>query len=539
MRKRRLGRSNLEVSALGLGCMGMSYGYGPAADKQEMIALIRAAVERGVTFFDTAEVYGPFTNEELVGEALAPFRGQVVIATKFGFKLDPTGKPGSRAWTAGRSTSEQVAEASLERLKVDAIDLFYQHRVDPDVPIEDVAGAVKELIREGKVKHFGLSEAGVQTIRRAHAVQPVTALQSEYSLWWREPEAEVLPTLEELGIGFVPFSPLGKGFLTGKIDEKTTFDSSDFRNIVPRFTPEARKANQALVDLLGEIAAAEEGDAGPDRARLAAGAEALDRSDPRHDEASSPGGESRCDLGRTDVRRSPRDRQRRLTDRGAGGPVSRTPAEAGRALSATRRGSGMRVGILGSGLMGGKLGTIFARAGHEVVFSYARSDRKLKRLAREARGSARAGTPGEAARDADALLLAVHWSRVDDVLKQAGDLSGKVVVTCSLPMNADDTKLAVAHTSSGAEQLQKKLRRAHVVAAFGTVPSEVLFDVFEARRKAARPSLVYCGDHEDARDVAADADPRRGLRSGGRRAAADGPIHRAVLAARRAARVRG
>jgi len=247
-----LGNSNLEVSALGLGCMGMSFGYGPAADKQEMISLIRSAVERGVTFFDTAEVYGPFTNEELVGEALAPFRGQVVIATKFGFKLGPKGE--QMGLDSRPEHIKEVAEGSLKRLKVDAIDLFYQHRVDPDVPIEEVAGAVKELIREGKVKHFGLSEAGVQTIRRAHAVQPVTALQSEYSLWWRDPEAEVLPTLEELGIGFVPFSPLGKGFLTGKIDENTTFDSSDFRNIVPRFTPEARKANQALVDLLGEIA---------------------------------------------------------------------------------------------------------------------------------------------------------------------------------------------------------------------------------------------------------------------------------------------
>jgi aryl-alcohol dehydrogenase-like predicted oxidoreductase len=254
MQKRKLGNSNLEVSAIGLGCMGMSFGYGPAADRQEMISLIRSAVERGVTFFDTAEVYGPFTNEELVGEALAPFRGQVVIATKFGFK---PASDGEGRWSELDSRPEhikQVAEASLERLKVEAIDLFYQHRVDPDVQIEDVAGAVKDLIQEGKVKHFGLSEAGVQTIRRAHAVQPVTALQSEYSLWWREPEAEVLPTLEELGIGFVPFSPLGKGFLTGKIDESTTFDSSDFRNIVPRFTPEARKANQAFVDLLGTVA---------------------------------------------------------------------------------------------------------------------------------------------------------------------------------------------------------------------------------------------------------------------------------------------
>jgi aryl-alcohol dehydrogenase-like predicted oxidoreductase len=250
MQKRRLGDSTLEVSALGLGCMGMSFGYGPAGDRQEMISLLRAAVERGVTFFDTAEAYGPFTNEALVGDALAPFRGQVSIATKFGFTFEPGGQRGLDSRPAH---IKEVAEASLKRLKVDAIDLFYQHRVDPSVPIEDVAGAVKDLIHEGKVKHFGLSEAGVRTIRRAHAVQPVTALQSEYSLWWREPEADVLPTLEELGIGFVPFSPLGKGFLTGKIDESTTFDSSDFRNIVPRFTPEARKANQALVDLLRRI----------------------------------------------------------------------------------------------------------------------------------------------------------------------------------------------------------------------------------------------------------------------------------------------
>ena len=250
MKKRKLGKSNLEVSALGLGCMGMSFGYGPAADKQEMISLIRAAVERGVTFFDTAEVYGPFTNEELVGEALAPFRKQVVIATKFGFDLAAFPGLDSRP-----EHIKQVAEASLKRLKIDAIDLFYQHRVDPNVPIEDVAGAVKDLIREGKVKHFGLSEAGAKTIRRAHAVQRVTAVQSEYSLWTRGPEAEVLPTLEELGIGFVPYSPLGKGFLTGKMNENTTFDSSDFRNILPRFTPEARKANQALVELLGTIAA--------------------------------------------------------------------------------------------------------------------------------------------------------------------------------------------------------------------------------------------------------------------------------------------
>ena len=254
MQKRRLGKIGPEVSALGLGCMGMSFSYGPAADKKEMISLLRTAVERGVTFYDTAEVYGPFTNEQLVGEALAPFRGRVVIATKFGFKLDPKGGP---QWVGLDSRPEhvkQVAESSLQRLKIDAIDLFYQHRVDPDVPIEDVAGAVKDLIREGKVKHFGLSEAGAKTIRRAHAVQPVTAVQSEYSLWTRGPEAEVLPILEELGIGFVPYSPLGKGFLTGKIDENTKFDSTDFRNTLPRFTPEARKANQALIDLLGRIA---------------------------------------------------------------------------------------------------------------------------------------------------------------------------------------------------------------------------------------------------------------------------------------------
>jgi aryl-alcohol dehydrogenase-like predicted oxidoreductase len=253
MQKRKLGKSNLEVSALGLGCMGLSFGFGPAVDKKEGIALIRAAVERGVTFFDTAEVYGAFTNEELVGEALAPLRDQVVIATKFGFKIDPT--TGQQAGLDSRPEHiKEVAEASLKRLKTNVIDLFYQHRVDPNVPIEDVAGAVKELIQQGKVKHFGLSEAGVRTIRRAHAVQPVTALQSEYSLWWREPEKEVIPTLEELGIGFVPFSPLGKGFLTGKINEETTFDKNDFRNIVPRFTPEARKANQAFVDLLRRIA---------------------------------------------------------------------------------------------------------------------------------------------------------------------------------------------------------------------------------------------------------------------------------------------
>jgi len=253
MQKRKLGKSNLEVSALGLGCMGMSMSYGPPRDKQQMISLLHAAVDRGITFFDTAEVYGPFTNEELVGEALAPYRAQVVIATKFGFKIDPK----ERRQVGLDSRPEHIreaAEGSLKRLKTDVIDLYYQHRVDPNVPIEDVAGAVKDLIHQGKVKHFGLSEAGVQTIRRAHAVQPVTALQNEYSLWFREPEKDVLPTVEELGIGFVPYSPLGRGFLTGKINENTTFDSSDFRNKLPRFTAQARKANQAVVDLLGKIA---------------------------------------------------------------------------------------------------------------------------------------------------------------------------------------------------------------------------------------------------------------------------------------------
>ena len=252
MHKRKLGKSNLEVSALGLGCMGMSFGYGPAKDKADMISLIRAAVDLGVTFFDTAEVYGPFTNEELVGEALAPMRAQVVIATKFGFQFDEAGKQAGLNSRPGHI--KQVADASLKRLRTGVIDLFYQHRVDPSVPIEDVAGAVKDLIHAGKVKHFGLSEAGVQTIRRAHAVQPVTALQSEYSLWWREPEAEIMPVLEELGIGFVPFSPLGKGFLTGKIDENTAFDTTDFRKTVPRFAPEARKANRAFVNALETIA---------------------------------------------------------------------------------------------------------------------------------------------------------------------------------------------------------------------------------------------------------------------------------------------
>ena len=251
MQKRKLGKSNLEVSAIGLGCMGMSFSYGPPKDKQEMISLVQAAVERGVTFFDTAEVYGPFTNEELVGEALAPMRERVAIATKFGFKFGPKGE--QIGLDSRPEHIKQVADASLKRLRTNVIDLFYQHRVDPGVPIEDVAGAVKELIHQGKVKHFSLSEPGVQTIRRAHAVQPVTAVQSEYSLWWREPEAEVLPTLEELGIGFVPFSPLGRGFLTGKMNENTTFDSTDLRNTLPRFTPEALKVNQALIELLGKI----------------------------------------------------------------------------------------------------------------------------------------------------------------------------------------------------------------------------------------------------------------------------------------------
>jgi aryl-alcohol dehydrogenase-like predicted oxidoreductase len=259
MQKRKLGKSGLEVSALGLGCMGMSFSYGPPKDKQEMTALIRAAVERGITFFDTAEVYGPFTNEELVGESLAPFRKQVVIATKFGFdlspNLDPRGMKGAPGLNSRPEHIKEAVEGSLKRLKVDVIDLLYQHRVDLNVPIEEVAGAVKDLIHQGKVKHFGLSEAGVQTVRRAHAVQPLVALQSEYSLWWRRPEAEMIPTLEELGIGFVPYSPLGKGYLTGKIDENARFDSSDFRSTLPRFTPEALKANQALIDLLGLIAA--------------------------------------------------------------------------------------------------------------------------------------------------------------------------------------------------------------------------------------------------------------------------------------------
>src|SRR3954447_26889836 len=281
MKKRTLGKSGLEVSALGFGCMGLSFGFGPATEKNEGIKVIRAAYDGGVTFFDTAEAYGPFTNEELVGDALAPVRDKVVVATKFGFENGvPSQGPNSKP-----ERIRAVAEAALKRLKISVIDLFYQHRVDPSVPIEEVAGTVRDLIQEGKVKHFGLSEPGVQTIRRAHAVQPVTAVQSEYSLWWRSPEAEVLPTLEKLGIGFVPFSPLGKGFLTGKIDENTTFDSSDFRNIVPRFTPEARKANQVLVDLLGEIAARKQATSAQVAIAWLLAQKPGDRADPRHHEA--------------------------------------------------------------------------------------------------------------------------------------------------------------------------------------------------------------------------------------------------------------
>jgi aryl-alcohol dehydrogenase-like predicted oxidoreductase len=321
MQKRKLGNSKLEVSALGLGCMGLSFGYGPAIDKQDGIKLIRTAVERGVTFFDTAEVYGAFTNEELVGEALAPFRDQVVIATKFGFDIDPSTKQ-SRGLDSRPEHIKEVAEASLKRLRTDGIDLFYQHRVDPNVPIEDVAGAVKDLIREGKVKHFGLSEAGVRTIRRAHAVQPVAALQSEYSLWWRKPEAEVLPTLEELGIGLVPYSPLGKGFLTGKIDESTTFSGSDFRNVLPRFTREARRANQALVDLLGEIAGRKRSTPAQIALAWLLAQKPWDRADPGHHEAASAGGKYRSGFARTDARRSARDRGRGVEGHVAGGSLS-------------------------------------------------------------------------------------------------------------------------------------------------------------------------------------------------------------------------
>ena len=334
MQKRKLGKSNLEVSALGLGCMGMSFGFGPAMDKKEGIALIRAAVERGITFFDTAEVYGAYTNEELVGEAVAPIRDQVVIATKFGFKIDPT--TGKQAGLDSRPTHiKEVAEASLKRLRTDVIDLFYQHRVDPEVPIEDVAGAVKDLIKEGKVKHFGLSEAGVKTIRRAHAVQPVAALQSEYSLWWREPEAEVMPTLEELGIGFVPFSPLGKGFLTGKISEDTQFDKSDFQHRATVFTgePEGESGDGGSG---GQICPTEKGDAGSDRARLAACAETLDRADPRHDQAAPAGRKHWSGEPQTFARRAQRVADRGVKDRGARRPVSRGTAKDGGPLRGKR-----------------------------------------------------------------------------------------------------------------------------------------------------------------------------------------------------------
>ena len=330
MQKRQLGSSGLEVSAIGLGCMGMSQSYGLPTNPRDMIALIRAAVERGVTFFDTAESYGPYKNEELVGEALAPVRDQVVIATKFGHAF---GKDFSHLGLDSRPEHiKQVAEASLQRLRTDRIDLFYQHRVDPDVPIEDVAGAVKDLIQQGKVKHFGLSEAGVRTIRRAHAVQQVTALQSEYSLWWREPEQAILPTLEELGIGFVPFSPLGKGFLTGAISADTTFVSRDLRNIVPRFTPEARMANQVLVDLITRIAARKQVTASANSPRVAAGPEALDRSDPRDDEAAPPGREPRRSGDRTDGRRSARNCGRALPPHGAGRTLSPVPGSHDRSL---------------------------------------------------------------------------------------------------------------------------------------------------------------------------------------------------------------
>jgi aryl-alcohol dehydrogenase-like predicted oxidoreductase len=324
MQKRKLGTSNLEVSAIGLGCMGMSFGYGPPADKKEMISLIRSAVEYGVTFFDTAEVYGPFTNEELVGEALTPLRDQVVIATKFGWKPDPNGGP---RWTGLDSRPEhikEVAEGSLKRLRINVIDLFYQHRVDPNVPIEDVAGAVKDLIQQGKVKHFGLSEAGAKTIRRAHAVQAVTAVQSEYSLWTRGPEAEVLPTLEELGIGFVPYSPLGKGFLTGKMNEETKLDSGDFRNILPRFTTGGAEGQSGVGGSAGRHRSPKESDAGADRAGVAAGAEAVDCSDPGYNEIASLGRKHRSSWGSAYGRRFGRDRKRRFENHSARQSVSGT-----------------------------------------------------------------------------------------------------------------------------------------------------------------------------------------------------------------------
>ena len=313
IQKRKLGRSNLEVSAIGLGCMGMSFGYGTVADKNEMITLIHKAVESGVTFFDTAEVYGPFINEELVGEALAPFRGEVVIATKFGF--DTTG---ASALDSRPERIKQVAEASLKRLKTDVIDLFYQHRVDPNVPIEDVAGAVKDLIKDGKVNHFGLSEAGVQIIRRAHEVQPVTALQSEYSLWWREPEAEIIPTLEELGIGFVPFSPLGKGFLTGKMDQNTKFDSKDFRSTVPRFSPENLKANLAFVDMLTQVRTEEKCYSCSNCTCMAACPKAMDSSNSRYHKVASINRESRSCRSRTLIRGTSGNKYRFISNQGSG-----------------------------------------------------------------------------------------------------------------------------------------------------------------------------------------------------------------------------
>jgi aryl-alcohol dehydrogenase-like predicted oxidoreductase len=337
MQKRRLGRNGPEVSALGLGCMGMSYGYGPAGDKQEMIALIRSAVEQGVTFFDTAEAYGPFANEELVGEALAPFREQVVIATKFGFAPDPNGGPRWSGLDSRPQHIRDVAEAALKRLRVDVIDLLYQHRVDPNVPIEDVAGAVRDLIKEGKVRYFGLSEPGAPTIRRAHAVQPVTAVQSEYSLWWRRPEEDVLPTLEELGIGFVPFSPLGKGFLTGKIDERTKFDASDFRNVVPPLHARGSEGQPGAGGPARHDRSSEEGDARADRAGLAAHPEAVDRPDPRDHEAPAPGREQRGSSDRAHGRRPARHRARRRDDHRAGCPLPGAPRETDRPLSTGSR----------------------------------------------------------------------------------------------------------------------------------------------------------------------------------------------------------
>ena len=340
MQKRTLGKSGLEVSAIGLGCMGMSFSYGPPHDRQEMIALMRAAVEQGVTFFDTAEVYGPFTNEDLVGEALAPFRGKVVIATKFGFNLEPGGANPLAGLNSRPERIKQVADASLKRLRIETIDLFYQHRVDPDVPIEDVAGAVKDLIAAGKVRHFGLSEASVQTIRRAHAVQPVTALQNEYSLWWRRPEQGVIATLEELGIGLVPYSPLGKGFLTGAMNDQTRFRKRRLPLEAAALHARGAQGQSGAGRPSDRDRGAEEGDAGPDRARLAAGAKALDRPDSRHDEAASPGREHRRGASRTDAGRPQRDRERRCEDRSSGRPLPGSAGEADRTLKRVRPGGG-------------------------------------------------------------------------------------------------------------------------------------------------------------------------------------------------------